>query len=118
MPELSGLQRVVVSGSLWLVLAFPLLGALYLVWFARRAEPGAHGDEAMRAARRAATTAGVGAIALALGATLFETWVLATSRDDAHTLICHFWRIIRVGQIDVNADLAFDPFTAVVCLLV
>ncbi len=101
------LQRIAVSRTLWLVLVFPLLAAMAEVLFARRA-----------ARSRSFARAEIAAMAAALVAVVVHAVEIARLPADDRFLIEHLWRLVRVGQLDVSLDLAFDPLSALACALV
>src|ERR1700723_2626777 len=113
MPDFHGpIQSVTVAGTLWLILAFPAMTALYCAWRALYARPlDARGREAI-------AILSAGAMALSLGLTAYHSFVLATKAPDDRFLLQHLWSLVRVGQLDASFDLAFDPLSATMALVV
>lgn len=97
------LQRIALSRTLWLVVALPLLAAAVQLVLARRAA-------SSRVAR-----VGIVGIAAALVAVIAHGVELARLPADERFLFAHLWRLVRVGQLDVNLDLALDPLSAIAC---
>ena len=98
------LQRIELSRTLWLVVALPLLAAAVQLVLARRA-----------ASSRVIARVGIAAIAAVLGAVVVHGVELARLPADERFVFEHLWRLVRVGQLDVNVDLALDPLSAVAC---
>lgn len=98
------LQRIALSRTLWLVVVLPLAAAAVQLVVARRG-----------ASARAVARVGIAATATALVAVAAHGVELARLPADERFLFEHLWRLVRVGQLDVNLDLAFDPLGAVAC---
>lgn len=95
-------QAVATSRTLWLVFALPLAGAL--------------AQALLR--EKAALRAGLVMNAGALVAAIAHAVLLARMPERERFLLEHLWRLVRVGQLDVNLDLALDPLGAVACVAI
>ncbi len=77
-----------------------------------------------RAARRVSGSAkqiailSVGALSLSFGVTVYHACVLASKAASERVLLQHLWNMVRVGQLDASFDLAFDPLSATMALVV
>jgi NADH-quinone oxidoreductase subunit L len=120
MPEFYGpLQHVSLAGTLWLILAFPFAAALFCVlypYLSRGASERAAGAEAE--SRRRVTIVSVAAVALSFGVSLCHVVLLATRPEGERFLLQHLWRMVRVGQLDASFDLALDPLSSVMVLVI
>jgi len=135
MPDFSGpIQALELARWLWLIPFFPLLGALVNALYAsgllgaglQALQAAFADDDAPRAKsppRKVAaawTSARVAASSLALSAVSAGVYcsVLADRAAGERFLLRHLWQIVRVGQLDVGMDLAFDPLAATLVLVV
>ncbi len=117
MPDYAGplLQRVVLSRTLWLVVAWPIVGFVWQVLVVRRRLARARGPDATKRALGSARNAGVGCLALAAAATLAHALVLAGAPHAEQALFEPGARGVVVGQLDAELDLSFDPLSATFC---
>jgi NADH-quinone oxidoreductase subunit L len=113
MPDFHGpIQSFAVMPTLWLILLFPAAAALYCGARAlRRQRIDAQG-------RQAIATLSIGAIGLSFALSAYHAYVLASKGADERFLVQHLWRMVRVGQLDASFDLAFDPLSATMALVV
>jgi hypothetical protein len=113
MPDYVGpLQRIVLSQTLWLVVAWPIVGFLWQALVARRRIARARGQTDMRRALASARTVGIACIALAAISTLAHAVLLMPAQGGDHALFEHVARGARFGNIDGDIDLLFDPLAA------
>ncbi len=118
MPDYAGpLQRLVFSRTLWLIVAWPVVGLVWQVAVARRRIARAAGDSARRRELAAARNAGVACLGLAAVATLAHAAVLARTPEGARALFEHVASAARIGCLDAAIDLWFDPLSATFCSL-
>jgi NADH-quinone oxidoreductase subunit L len=135
MPDFSGpIQALELASWLWLIPFLPLLGAfacaLYGSGLLGTAVASLRQGFAHDAARRSTPPPGpavearnvarvaVGSMALSALASTAYCGVLLARPAEARFFLCHLWQFVRVGQLDVAFDLAFDPLAAVLALLV
>jgi hypothetical protein len=119
MPDFAGpLQRVVLSRTLWLIVALPLLGCAWHIGWGRRAALRAVRPEDVRRALQSAHRVGVASIALATEATLGHLLALVRAGADGGALLQHVAGGARVGQLEAGIALWFDPLSAAACTLV
>jgi NADH-quinone oxidoreductase subunit L len=134
MPEFSGpIQHVELAPWLWLIPLLPFLGAVFNAFYSSglwgKAVPvivgifsdkAADKPEAPRklAPNRLVTTVAVGAMALSFAVVLWHLTQLLALPPDKRFLLDHLWRMVRFGQLDINFDFAFDPLSAVMCLII
>jgi NADH-quinone oxidoreductase subunit L len=128
MPDYSGpIQSLELASWLWLILLFPIVGALGnalhasgvlgAAWHAIRfglAEPRPPVPAPARTAARIATVS----LGLSLATSVVACATLAEAPSSERALFCHVWPIVRVGQLDVGFDLAMDPLAAALTLAV
>jgi hypothetical protein len=118
MPEYVGLlQRLVLSRTLWLVVAWPIAGFAWQALVARPSMARARGQAAMRGSLASARNAGIACVALATVSTLAHAVVLSRAPEGAHALFQHVARGARFGQFDGEVDLLFDRLSATFCAL-
>jgi NADH-quinone oxidoreductase subunit L len=116
MPDFHGpIQSFTTAGTLWLILVFPLAVALYCAWIALRGRPI---DARGRDTRRPIAILSVGALALSFAVSAYHAYVLTTKGEGERLLVQHLWRMVRVGQLDASFDLAFDPLSATMALVI
>ncbi len=121
MPDFHGpIQSVTLAGALWLILALPLAAALFCASRALTSRPFGTPRGAPLGVREREQIAilSVGAVALAFGVSAFHAGVLLTKTTDERLLVQHLWNMVRVGQLDASFDLAFDPLSATMALVV
>jgi NADH-quinone oxidoreductase subunit L len=135
MPELVGpIQSLELASWLWLIPFFPLVGAavnaLYssgaLVTLIRAVRLGFADDDdpkpkaSPRVVAMARTSARIATSSLALSvlAALAYAASLFQLPDERRFLSQPLWQLVRVGQIDVGFDLALDPLSALLVVLV
>ncbi len=119
MPDFHGpIQHVTIAGTLWLILAFPVLVtiglAVYAAWGALVHPAGARRLPPDARTREGIAILSVGSTAFSLAVIAYHAWVLSTKPADERYLLQHLWRMVRVGQLDASFDLAFDPLSAAV----
>ena len=113
MPDFHGpIQSFTVTGTLWLILASPLAAAIYCAWRAL------YGRKIDARARESIATLSLGAIGLSLATSGYHAYLLATKGEAERLLLQHLWRMVRVGQLDASFDLAFDPLSATMALVI
>jgi hypothetical protein len=118
MPEYVGLvQRLVLSRTLWLVVAWPIAGLAWQLLIARRSVERARGQAAMKGALASARNAGIACVALATVSTLAHAVVLSRAPEGARALFQHVARGARFGQFDGEIDFLFDRLSATFCAL-
>jgi hypothetical protein len=117
MPDFAGpLQRLVLSRTLWLVLAWPIGGLAWQVFFARRRIARASNAAAVVRALASARNASIACTALATASTLAHAVVLARAPRGA-ALFEHIAGGARSGQFRAEIDLWFDALSATFCVL-
>jgi hypothetical protein len=119
MPPYEGpVMRLVASGTLWLVVAAPLLGALWQAVVARRMIERARGSTGHARELARARQAALVFVGLAAAATLAHALMLSgVAGPGEHALFERVARGVRVGVLDVGIDLVLEPTSAVVCAL-
>jgi hypothetical protein len=116
MPDYAGpLQRLVPSGTLWLVVAWPFAGLLWQVLVVRRQTERARNLGEARRALLSARNAGLCCTALAFASTVAHIVVLVRAPEGAGALFQSLGRGARFGQLDAQIDLLFDPLAAAFC---
>jgi hypothetical protein len=119
MPDYVGtIQRLVVSRTLWLVVAWPLVGLAWQVAVARRRIARAGDAGAVLRELASARVAGVGCIALAVTATLGHAVLLARMPAGARALYQPLARGARFGHVDAGVELLLDARALAACSLV
>jgi hypothetical protein len=112
------LQRLAVSRTLWLVVAWPLLGLVWQLAVARR-RIGRAGDAGVVLRELAsARVAGLGCIALTATATLGHALLLARLPSGARALFEPVARGARFGDVDAGVVLLLDMRALAACGLV
>jgi hypothetical protein len=111
------LPHVVLSRTLWLLVASPLLGlflhAVVLGRGARQAGGGRPSQDTLALAR----IVGVWSVALAAAVALTHVAVLSRHRHHATVLLEYVARGARIGSLDAPIALAFDALSAFACTL-
>ncbi|HEY8041862.1 MAG TPA: hypothetical protein VIF15_18790 [Polyangiaceae bacterium] len=116
MPDYAGpLQQVVLSRTLWLVVAGPILAFAWLAFVARTRLAGARGADAILRELASARLAGVAGVALATAATLAHAVMLARQPSSQRALFEHVARGARIGQVDAGLDLWLDVRALTAC---
>jgi len=122
MPDYAApLQRIVLSHTLWLVLAWPIAG---LAWQAlvARARVAAARPAGRPRERRSAVHVALATLALTLAAVGAHAVVLARLPSGSRMLLEHVALGARVGLLEADLDLRLDPAAAglalVACILV
>jgi hypothetical protein len=106
MPDYAGpLQRLVLSRTLWLILVWPAVGALWQLLVERRRDA----DSARRTA--------IASLALALAATLAHVVILAQLPPGRRALLEPLGAGTRIGQLDLSLAIWFDPLAAAAAVL-
>jgi hypothetical protein len=111
------LQRIVLSHTLWLVVAWPILGFAWQVLVARRRIARTRSPDTRRRALASARNAGLSCMALAMASTLAHAVVLARAPEGPSALFEPLARGARIGQLDAEFDLLFDTLGATFCAL-
>ncbi|MDP8999339.1 MAG: hypothetical protein M3O46_04435 [Myxococcota bacterium] len=120
MPDYAGpLQRLVLTRTLWLVVAWPIVGLAWQALVVRRKIARAQGQSAMLRALASARNAGIACVALSAAATLAHVVVLVRVCAPAQgtALFEHIARGARFGQFDGEVDFLLDPLSATFCAL-
>ena len=118
MPDYAGpLPRLVLSRTLWLVVAWPIVGFLWQALVARPGIARAIGPIPTKRALASARNAAIVCLVLAAASTLAHAVVLASAPEGASALFEPLARGARFGQLDAEMDLFFDPLSAVFCAL-
>jgi len=111
------LQRLALSRTLWLVIAWPLVGLLWQLAVAR-GRIGRAGDAgAVLRELRSARVAGVGCIGLAATATLGHALLLLRLPAGARALLEPVARGARFGDVDAGVVLLLDGRSLAACAL-
>lgn len=135
MPDLVGpIQSLELASWLWLVLLFPLVGALGNALYSsglageliRALRLGFSDDDPQKAKPAPRVVApvqtsariAIGSLALSLLAAVVYSLALFQLPSEKRFLAQPLWQLVRVGQLDVGFDLALDPFAALLVLLV
>jgi NADH-quinone oxidoreductase subunit L len=121
MPDFfAPIQHVTIAGTLWLLVATPLLAAAYSAWVALFGQGGQGGRARAIDARgrQAVATLSCGAMGIDFALAIYHAVLLARRAPDDRFLLQHLWRMVRVGQLDASMDLAFDPLSATMVLVV
>jgi NADH-quinone oxidoreductase subunit L len=112
MPDFHGsIQHVIIAETLWLLVVFPLLAALFAARFALAPRIDAR-------AREAIAIVSLGAVAASLVIAAYHAWFLAGRPEGERFIVQHCWRLVRLGQLDASFDLALDPLSSTMSLLV
>src|SRR5579885_137964 len=98
----AALQRLVLSRTLWLVVAWPLAGLAWQLVVARPLIEGARDAGAVLRELARARVAGVGGVALAATATLGHALLLARLPAGARALYEPLGRAARFGALDAG----------------
>jgi len=116
MPDYAGmLQRLALSRTLWLVVAWPLAGLLWQLVVARRRIGRAGDADAVLRELASARVAGLGCIALAATATLGHALLLARLPAGTRALFEPVSRGARFGDVDAGVVLLLDPRALAAC---
>jgi hypothetical protein len=111
------LQRLVLSRTLWLVVAWPLVGFAWQLLVARpRIERSREAPGVLRELARA-RVAGFGCVALTATATLGHALVVARLPAGARALFEPLMHGPRFGEVDLGVDLLLDVRSLTVCAL-
>ena len=115
------LQTVVLSSTLWLVVLLPLLGAILnavVGWKLQRTSWGQSIAERLHIGSFAVSAVAIGAMILSFGVAVAHVLQLISLPETHRYLLCHLWPMVRVGSFDLSFDLALDPMSAVMLLVV
>jgi hypothetical protein len=119
MPDYAGtLQRLALSRTLWLVVAWPIVGLLWQLAVARRRIGRAGDAGAVLRELASARVAGLGCIALAATATLGHALLLARLPAGTRALFEPLVRGARFGDVDAGVVLLLDARALAACALV
>jgi len=122
MPSYSGpLQTVVESSTLWLVVLLPILGAVInaaVGWRLQRLPFGKELSKKLHIGSLSVSGIAIGAMAISFGLAIWHVIQLIGLPESQRYLLCHMWPMIRVGSFDLSFDLALDPISAVMLLVV
>jgi NADH-quinone oxidoreductase subunit L len=128
MPEFYGpLQQVTIAGALWWIILFPFAAAVfcafYPYWLRLAREPEA--DEGPKRpapkpadTKRLVANVSIGAIALSFATAAYHAAILARAPEGDRFFLQHLWRMVRIGQLDASFDLALDPLSATMALVI
>ncbi len=117
MDYVGTLQRLALSRTLWLVIAWPLVGLLWQLAVARRRIGRAGDAGAVLRELRSARVAGVGCIALAATATLGHALLLLRLPAGARALLEPVARGARFGDVDAGVVFLLDGRSLAACVL-
>lgn len=115
------LQTVVLSNTLWLVVLLPLLGAIVnaaVGWRMQRSAWGQHLAARWHIGAMSVSAVAIGAMTLSFALAVAHVVQLAALPETQRYLLCHLWPMVRVGSFDLSFDLALDPVSAVMLLVV
>ena len=116
MPDYAGtLQRLALSRTLWLVVAWPLVGLLWQLAVARRRIGRAREAGAVLRELASARLAGLGCIALAVTAMLGHALLLARLPAGSRALFEPVARGARFGDVDAGVVLLLDTRALAAC---
>jgi hypothetical protein len=116
MPEYAAaLQRLVLSRTLWLVVAWPLAGLAWQLLVARPRIERARDAGAVLRELALARVAGVGGVALASTASLGHALLMARLPPGSRVLYEPLLRGARFGSLDAGIDLLLDPSALAAC---
>jgi NADH-quinone oxidoreductase subunit L len=122
MPELSGpLQHVELSSALLLIALFPALGATLNAVLGWRMQKTAWGEalaKRLHTGNLAVSAVAIGAMTASFALAVYYACALAAMPEGGRYLYCHLWRMVRIGSIDVSFDLALDPLSSVMALVI
>jgi len=122
MPSYSGpLQSAVESNTLWLVVLFPVLGfALNAAvgWWLQRSPWGKELSKKLHIGSLSVSGIAIGAMVLSFGLAVWHVVQLVQLPVNQRYMLCHLWPMVRVGSFDLSFDLALDPISAVMLLVV
>ncbi len=118
MDYVGTLQRLALSRTLWLVVAWPLVGLLWQLTVARRRIGRAGDAEAVLRELRSARVAGLGCIGLAVTATLGHALLLLRLPSGSRALFEPVARGARFGEVDAGLVLLLDGRALAACGLV
>ena len=104
------IQHVHLMGTLWLIPLLPLLGSVANAFFGTRIQA--------RAGKKGVAAIAVGAMGLAFLLAVWHFVTLIGLPEHERFLLNHCWTMIRVGSLDVNFDLAMDPLSALMTLII
>lgn len=118
MPDYAAaLQRLVLSRTLWLVVAWPLAGLAWQLLVARPRIERARDAGAVLRELALARVAGVGGVALASTATLGHALLMARLPPGSRVLFEPLLRGARFGALDAGIDLLLDGRALAACAL-
>ncbi len=122
MPEFSGpVQHVALSSTLWLIALMPALGATVCALFGpllQRSKWGKAASARLHIGSLGVSLVAIGAMVVAFGLAVQHAWQLVGMPEQERYLYCHLWRMVRLGSVDINFDLALDPLSAVMALVI
>lgn len=120
MPETQGpIQHLTLAAYLWLIPMLPLLAALGCAYLGLSYH--ANHRENPKAPRPDPKTLRQIALGTMLATFLAAAWhlyLLAQLPPSGRFLFAHLFRMVRIGQLDANFDLAIDPLSSVMCVVV
>lgn len=127
MPDLSGpIQHVELVKWLWLIPLCPFVGALINAFYSSglfgKAVDAFRDEESSRpraiAPEKTVAAIAVGAMLAAFGVVLWHFAVLLAHPPQERFLLTHVWKMVRIGQLDIDFDFAMDPLSALMCLII
>ena len=104
------IQHVHLSGILWLIPVLPLVGATINAFFGARIQ--------RTAGKRAIATIAIAVMVLAAALAAYALVTLIRLPEHERFLLDHRWTMWRIGALDVNFDLAMDPLSALMTMII
>ncbi len=120
MPETQGpIQHLTLAAYLWLIPMLPLLAALGCAYLGL----GYHANhrenpKAPRPDPKTLRHIALGSMLATFLASAGHLYLLAQLPPSGRFLFAHLFRMVRIGQLDANFDLAIDPLSSVMCVVV
>jgi len=127
MPDLSGpIQHVELVKWLWLIPLCPFVGALINAFYSSGLLGKVAGEFREEASPKPRTlapektvaTVAIAAMLCAFGIVVWHFAVLLAHPPEERFLLTHVWRMVRIGQLDIDFDFAMDPLSALMCLII
>jgi len=122
MPEFTGpVQHVELSPTLLLIPLLPLLGAAINALFGRRLQASSAGAglaKRLHIGSFGVSTVAIGAMLAAFALSIQHVIKLVELPEGSRYLYSHAWQMVRIGSVDFNFDLALDPLSGVMILVI
>jgi NADH-quinone oxidoreductase subunit L len=122
MSSYSGpLQTVVESTTLWLIPLLPILGAVanaVIGWRIQKSSFGSAWSKKLHTGSFGVSAIAIGAMVIAFALSLWHVGQVVWMPEGSRFLLCHLWPMVRVGSFDLSFDLALDPLSSVMLLVV